>query len=319
MLRAGSGSGHLKGSGTRVRDGSVSASTDGGLRGSFFHIASKYGGCAGSVRGGSAGAGAGLRHSGSDDSKDGAARGGGSAGGAFGRSGNRNGDALAAAGFKTGASSVLRPLQPVAEDPDFGSTARQIRLPARPAPRAEPARKAAARIRANAKAPPSSWAGMARGCRAQLQGRRPAGRCATRDARRPSRQVAAVADTAAARPTTIRPPTRATVPETIRVSPKLNSLTGMPNKIEAAPPIAARAPTTYNNSDITPSTPSRSGLDAGPNPLLPCTFCRKGSALKVTHEHRQRYSMPSPFCRRYPVFGGTHALERALLQAALPS
>src|SRR5687768_12744022 len=69
---ADSGSGQLKGSAARGRGRSVSAAggdVDG--RGSFFHIASKYDGC-GSARDGSAGAGAGFRHGGSDGSNGGA-------------------------------------------------------------------------------------------------------------------------------------------------------------------------------------------------------------------------------------------------------
>jgi hypothetical protein len=56
--------------------------------------------------------------------------------------------------------------------------------------------------------------------------------------------------------------------------------------------------------------------------LLPYTFCRKWSALKVTHEQRRRYSMPSTFCRcgvALDAAHAAHASERALLRAALPS
>ena len=48
----------------------------------------------------------------------------------------------------------------------------------------------------------------------------------------------------------IKPPTMAVTPEPIRVFPKLNSLTGMPNPIITTPTTTATAPTPNNRPDI---------------------------------------------------------------------
>ena len=54
----------------------------------------------------------------------------------------------------------------------------------------------------------------------------------------------------------IRPPTAAVVPATMSVLPKLNSLIGMPYPTIATPSITAMAPTTYNTTDMSVTTPS---------------------------------------------------------------
>ena len=76
---------------------------------------------------------------------------------------------------------------------------------------------------------------------------------------------------------TINPLQRATVPTRIMVLPKLNSLTGMPNTIAAAPPSTAQIPASNNAIIIKPTPKAAHSTRASLATILP--YCAHGQSL----------------------------------------